>query len=292
MRKIGVLVLVAAAQPAAAHHRHVGGLGGIAGVQPDASRLSVPGGLVKGQVEQPRIGVLDDLGMGVVAGLDHPAEDLGAVVFAFGEIAAVLQGPRQQFPRIVPPFRPDPVVDVLLDAAQSVGEDLGDDGDMAGHLELAALVPDQQAARFRRPLGAVAERAQRQPLAVRHPAHPAQAEDVVGHGDVVEDVSLVEVQPASRQLDALPLVTHEDAVDVAAVVLPGRQLRLVGRGVVRRIDRDAARPYPQHRAEPGRRRLVLRCHGYGSFTPAPAGPSRAVDRARADIRLLSANSRC
>ncbi len=81
---------------------------------------------------------------------------------------------------------------ILFGNADTVGQYLGNDGHMAGHFKLAAFAPDQHAARFRMPQRAIHKRMQRQPFIGGDNAHRLQAENIVSHGNVIENIAVVE----------------------------------------------------------------------------------------------------
>ena len=139
--------------------------------------------------------------------------------------------------------------DVLLGDADAVGQHLGDDGDMAGALEFAAFVPNQQRPRFRLLAAAVGIGLQRQQGIVDHLAQETQREDFVSHADISEDHAVIEVEVAAGELDALPFVAHVFVAEVTAVGSIVGKLALVGAVIVGRIDGDAARRVTKQAAE-------------------------------------------
>ncbi len=102
----------------------------------------------------------------------------------------------------------------------------------------------------------------------------AQPKNVVRHRHVVEDVTVIEVQPAARKLYALPLVAHVDAVDDATVGLPVRQLIVVGRFVIAGKNRHITRSDAEHGAEFGGRGETL-CHDSECDVGCSAGAQKA-----------------
>ena len=90
---------------------------------------------------------------------------------------------------------------------------------------------------------------QRQEGVVDHLAQEAQREDFVGHANVGEDQTVIEIEIAAGKFDALPLVTHVFVAEVTAVGSVVGEFTLVGAVIVGRINGDAARRVTEQAAE-------------------------------------------
>ena len=106
--------------------------------------------------------------------------------------------------------------DVLLGDTHLIADKLGDHRDVAGVLELAALLPDQQRTGDRRTTGAVGEGLQRENIVIDHFAQKAQGEDFIGHPHIGKDKPVGQEQKAARKFNALPFMPHILIADVAA----------------------------------------------------------------------------
>ena len=117
---------------------------------------------------------------------------------------------------------------------------------MAGNVEFACRVPNEQTPRLRSTFRTIFERMERQSLLVAQMLDAAQTENIIGHGDIVKDILLVKVQPAPHKFDTLPLESHEDAIDKRSICLAIREFLFISRCIIGRIDRDIAWRQPKN----------------------------------------------